>query len=116
MGIDFIRNASGTPYTKRWAKGLDRTKAPTLMDICLSEEGRTLTAKLIPKGAARQGATVLVQFKGPELVVLDGLRQVASIANVPTSVRAALEVRQGMAPAVIERIGVLGATMEIKLK
>ena len=116
MGIDFIRDASGKPYTKRWAKGLDRTKSPTLMDVSLSEEGRTLTARLATKGAARQGATVLVQSKGSYLVVLDGLRQVASIANPPASVRAAVEARQGMAPAVVERVGVLGATAEIKLK
>jgi hypothetical protein len=116
MGIDFIRNTSGKPYTKRWAKGLDRTKSPTLMDVSLSDEGRTLTAKLAAKGAARQGATVLVQSKGADLVVLDGLRQVASIANPPASVRAAIEARQGMAPAVVERVGVLGTTAEIKLK
>jgi hypothetical protein len=116
MGIDFIRNASGKPYTKRWAQGLDRTKAPTLMDVSLSEQSRTLTAKLTVKGAARQGATVLVQSRGPELVVLDGLRQVASIANAPASVRAAVDERHGMAPAIVERVGVLGATAEIKLK
>jgi hypothetical protein len=116
MGIDFIRNASGKPYTKRWAKGLDRTRAPTLMDVSLSEESRTLSAKLTERGAARQGATVLIQYNGPELVVLDGLRQVASIADAPASVRDALEARHGMAPAVVERVGVLGATAEIKLK
>ncbi len=116
MGIEFIRNASGKPYTKRWAKGLDRTKAPTLMDVSLSEESRTLTAKLSEKGAARQGATVLIQSKGPDLVVLDGLRQVASISNAPPGVRAALDAQQGMAPAVVERVGDLGATAEIKLK
>ncbi len=116
MGIDFIRDASGKPYTKRWAKGLDRTKSPTLMDVSLSEEGQTFTARLAAKGAARQGATVLVQSKGSYLVVLDGLRQVASIANPPASVRAAVEARQGMAPAVVERVGVLGAMAEIKLK
>lgn len=116
MGIDFIRNASGKPYTKRWAKGLDRTKSPTLMDVSLSEEGRTLTAKLAAKGAAHEGATVLVQSKGADLIVVDGLRQVASISNPPASVRAAVEARQGMAPAVVERVGVLGTTAEIKLK
>jgi hypothetical protein len=34
MGIEFIRNASGKPYSKRWARGIDRIKAPTLMDVC----------------------------------------------------------------------------------
>ena len=116
MGIEFIRNASGKPYIKRWAKGLDRTKSPTLMDVSLSEEGRTLTVKLAAKGAARQGATVLVQSKGSDLVVFDGLREVGTIADPPATVRAAVEARQGMAPAVVERVGVLGATAEIKLK
>jgi hypothetical protein len=116
MGIEFIRNASGKPYTKRWARGIDRIKAPTLMDVSISEESRTLTAKLTAKGAACQGATVLVQSKGSELVVFDGLRQVASITNAPPSVRAAVDARQGMAPAVVERVGILGATAEIKLK
>jgi hypothetical protein len=37
MGIEFIRNASGKPYTKRWARGIDRIKAPTLMDVSISE-------------------------------------------------------------------------------
>lgn len=116
MGIEFIRNASGKPYNKRWAKGLDRTKTPTLMDVSLSEEGRTLTAKLTTKGAARQGATVLVQSQGPDLVVLDGLCQVGSIANAPASVWAAVEAQQGIAPAVVERVGALGVAAEIKLK
>lgn len=116
MGIEFIRNASGKPYNKRWAKGLDRTKAPTLMDVSLSEESRTLTAKLTAKGAPCQGATVLIQSKGTDFIVYDGLRQVASITNVPPSVRAAVDARQGMAPAVVERVGILGATAEIKLK
>lgn len=116
MGIEFIRNTSGKPYTKRWSKGLDRTKTPTLMDVSLSEESRTLTATLSAKGVAKQGATVLVQSKGQDLVVLDGLRQVARVANAPAGVRAAIEGRQGMAPAVVERVGLLGTTAEIKLK
>jgi len=31
-------------------------------------------------------------------------------------VRAAVDARQGMAPAIVERVGILGATAEIKLK
>ena len=55
MGIEFIRNASGKPYTKRWARGIDRIKAPTLMDVSISEESRTLTAKLTAKGSRMSG-------------------------------------------------------------
>ena len=59
---------------------------------------------------------MLIRSKGLDLVVFDGLRQVASIASAPPSVRAAVDARQGMAPAVVERVGILGATAEIKLK
>lgn len=38
MGIEFIRNASGKPYPKRWARGFDRIRAPTLMDVSISED------------------------------------------------------------------------------
>ena len=79
---------------KRWARGIDRTKTPTLMDVSISEESRTLTAKLTAKGAACQGATVLVQSKGSKLVVFDGLRQVAIITNVLPSVRAAVDAQR----------------------
>ena len=115
MGIEFIRNASGEPSVKRWAKGLDRTKTPTLMDVSVSEASRTLTVKLTSMKAVCEGATVLVQSKGPDLVVFDGLRQVGSIADPPDSVRTALATRHGMVRAVVERVGVLGTTVEIKL-
>ena len=38
MGLEYIRSASGRPYTKRWAKGLNRLKTPTLLDVTLTEE------------------------------------------------------------------------------
>ena len=70
----------------------------------------------VARVAQEQGATVLIQSKGADLVVFDGLRQVASIPNAPPSIRVAVDARQGMAPAVVERVGILGATAEIKLK
>ena len=33
MGLDCIRSAVGKPYMKRWPKGLDRLKTPSLLDV-----------------------------------------------------------------------------------
>jgi len=48
MGLDYIRSAAGKPYIKRWAKGLNRLKTPTLLDTNLSPESRIVTAMLVP--------------------------------------------------------------------
>ena len=116
MGIDFIRRTSGKPYTKRWARGLDRTKTPTLVDVRLPEESRTLTVMLLTPDRVQPGSTVIVQATGADLVVFDGLKQVARISDAPADVRAALAGQQGMATAVVERIGAFGGTAEIRLK
>ena len=46
MGIEFLRNASGKPYTKRWARGVDRIKAPTRAAEILAIDRKTLREKL----------------------------------------------------------------------
>ena len=33
MGLDYIRAQTGKPWRKRWDGGLDRLKAPTLLDL-----------------------------------------------------------------------------------
>ena len=53
MGLEYIRSAAGKPYVKRWAKGLNRLKTPSLLDVKLGEECRTVTATLAP-GCARE--------------------------------------------------------------
>lgn len=116
MGIDFIRRTSGKPYTKRWARGLDRTKIPNLFDVRLSEESRTFTATLTNLNGARPGATVIVQSAGPDLVVLDGLKLLARAKCAPRGMHAALAAQHGMAPAFVKRIGIFGDTVEIELK
>lgn len=115
MGIEFIRSASGKPYVKRWSKGLNRTKIPSLVDVRLTEESRTFTAALTAGGTPEVGAEVLVQTVGNgDLVVLNGLKPVARIANPPPSVLATLSAQHGMAKAVVQRIGGFGRTAEVK--
>jgi hypothetical protein len=117
MGLDYIRSAAGKPYVKRWAKGLNRLKTPSLIDVDLTEECRTVTASLASGCAAKPGDAFLVQLSGTgDLVVLDGHRQIGRIANPPAGLSDALNARHGMAPATVERVGSFGNTAELKLK
>lgn len=117
MGLEYIRSAAGKPYVKRWAKGLNRLKTPSLLDVRLGEECRTVTATLAPGCAAKPGDAFLVQSsRAGDFVVLDGHRQIARIANPPAGLAEALNACHGMAPATIERIGSFGDTAELKLK
>jgi hypothetical protein len=115
MGLEYIRSAAGKPYKKRWAKGLDRLKSPSLLDVAVTEQTRVLTATLAPGCRATPGDRYLLQSgdKG-EILVFDGHRQVASIANPPPSVTQAL-ASHGVAPATVERVSGLGETAELKL-
>jgi hypothetical protein len=116
MGLEYIRSAAGKPYAKRWARGLNRLKTPTLLDVNLSAESRVVTATLAPGCTPKPGDAYLVQTNGSgDLVVLDGHRQIARITNPPASITEALGACRGMAPAVVERISSFGNTAELKL-
>jgi hypothetical protein len=117
MGIDYIRDQAGKPYVKRWAKGLNRLKMPTLLDINLSAESRVMTATLTPGCSLREGGAYLVQATASgDLAVMDGHRQIACVVNPPADVTQALAAQHGLAPVTVERIGSFGTTMELKLK
>jgi hypothetical protein len=117
MGIEYIRSAAGKPYKKRWAKGLDRLKSPSLLDGTLIEGARLFTARLVPGCLPKLGDRYLVQSgENGEVLVFDGHRLVASVVNAPPSLRQALETHYGVAPATVERVGGLGDTAELKLK
>jgi hypothetical protein len=117
MGIDYIRGQAGKPYVKRWAKGLNRLKSPTLLDVNLSAESRVVTATLTPGCSPREGGAYLVQTTASgELAVMDGHRQIACVADPPADVTRALAAQHGLAPATVERIGGFGTTAELKLK
>jgi hypothetical protein len=117
MGMDYIRGQAGKPYVKRWAKGLNRLKMPTLLDANLSTESRVVTATLAPGCTPKTGDAYLVQTtRSGDLMVLDGHRQIASVANPPAGVTQALAAQHGLAPATVERIGGFGTTAELKLK
>ena len=66
MGLDYIRAQTGKPWRKRWDGGLDRLKAPTLLDLTMSEASRVVTAQLDPAARVKAGDI------GDVLPVIDG--------------------------------------------
>lgn len=117
MGLEYIRSEAGKPYVKRWAKGLDRLKTPSLLDVQIGEASQTVTASLAPGCPAKTGDVFLIQSRGAgDLVVFDGHRQIARIDNPPAGLTETIKSCHGVMPATVERIGSFGDTAELKLK
>lgn len=114
MGLDFIRSVSGKPHQKRWAKGHERAQTPGLFDIQFAGEARVATATLAANAEAQAGASVIVQKSGADLVVFEGLRPLGKILTPTSTMTAAVDACHGLAHGVIDRVGALGQTAEIR--
>ena len=114
MGIDFIRARSGKPYVKRWARGLERANTPGLFDIQFGAEAKVVTATLSAGVSPQPGAQVILQRAGCDLMVFQGLKPLGRVLAPPASVSAALDACHGITKGVIDRVGGLGQTAEIR--
>ena len=90
MGLDYIRARTGKPWRKRWDRGLDRLKAPTLLDLTMSEASRVVTVQLNADACGKTGDTLIVQITADGLTVSDGLRAIGQIQNAPSEMTAAI--------------------------
>jgi hypothetical protein len=93
MGLDYIRSQTGKPWRKRWNGGLDRLKAPTLLDLTVTETARTVTAELNASASVTTGDKLIVQSASDGLIVSDGLRAIGRITNPSTELSSA--IREG---------------------
>lgn len=114
MGMDFIRASSGKPYVKRWAKGLERANTPGLFDIQFDSPAKVVTVALSANASPPPGAQVILQRSGCELMVFQGLKPVGRVLHPPASVSTALDACHGITKGVIDRVGRLGHTAEIR--
>ena len=117
MGLDYIRAQTGKPWRKRWDGGLDRLKAPTLLDLTMSEAARVVTAQLDPAARVKAGDTLIVQSAGDGLVVSDGLRSIGRIRE--SHIRndhGCRATAAAMRKASSSAIGLFGDTAEIVVK
>ncbi|MFL9824932.1 hypothetical protein [Rhodoplanes sp. SY1] len=116
MGLDYVRAQTGKPWRKRWNGGLDRLKAPTLLDLTMSEAARTVTAELNAGSRVRTGDTLIVQSAPDGLTVSDGLRAIGRVSSPSPELTTAIRDGGGYAEGVLQRVGLFGDTVEISLR
>ncbi len=116
MGLDYIRSQTGKPWRKRWDRGLDRLKAPSLFNLRVSETARTVTAELTVGCDVNAGDTLIVQSCSDGLTVSDGLSAIGRVANPSLELITAVRDDGGYAEGVIQRVGLFGDTAEISVK
>lgn len=116
MGLDYIRAQTGKPWRKRWNGGLDCLKAPTLLDLTMSEAARTVTAELNAGCHIKAGDTLIVQSAPDGLTVSDGLRAIGRVANPSPELTTAIRDGGGYAEGVLQRMGLFGDTAEISVR
>jgi hypothetical protein len=116
MGLDYIRSQTGKPWRKRWDGGLDRLKAPTLLDLTLSETARIVTAELSGGARVKAGDTLILQSGADGLTLSDGLRAIGRVASPSPEMTTAICDGGGYAEAVLQRVGLFGDTAEISVK
>lgn len=116
MGLDYIRARTGKPWRKRWDRGLDRLKAPTLLDLTMSEASRVMTVQLNSDACGKTGDTLIVQMTADGLSVSDALRAIGRIRNAPPEMTAAISDCGGYAEAIVQRVGMFGDTLEVSVK
>ena len=108
MGLDYIRARTGKPWRKRWDRGLDRLKAPTLLDLTMSEAARLVTAEVNPAARAKAGDTCIIQITHEGLTLSDGLQAIGLIRNPPPEMMAAVRNCGGYAEGKLQRVGLFG--------
>ena len=116
MGLDYIRVQTGKPWRKRWNGGLDRLKAPTLLDLTMTEAARTVTAELNADARVKAGDKLIIQSTPDGLSVSDGLRAIGRIANPSAEISSAICHGGGYAEGVLQRVGLFGDTAEVSVK
>jgi hypothetical protein len=115
MGLDFIHSAVNKPWRRGWATALDQLRQPTLFDVVASESSRTVQADCHGTGRIAEGAAVLLELRDDGLIVTSGHEHIGIVANPPAEVIEAVRELCGVHPALVERIGTFGRTIDLIL-
>ena len=116
MGADFIREQSGQPWRKRWDKGVDRLKQPSLFDVRFRSQLRTITADIDPGMNVQAGDELVVQCESGNATICRGQSRVGAIIGLPSDLRTSIADCGGVALGIVERVSLFGNSVELRLQ
>lgn len=116
MGADFIREQSGQPWRKRWDKGVDRLKQPSLFDVQFASQQRTITADIDPGINVQAGDELVVQTGSGNATVCRGQNCIGAINGLPSDMRTSIADCGGVALGIVERVSLFGSSVELRLQ
>lgn len=108
MGADFIRQQSGQPWRKRWDKGVNRLKQPSLFDVQFSFQLRIITADIDPGVNVQTGDELVVHCGSDTATICRGQNRVGAIKGLTSDVRASITDSGGVALGIVERVSLFG--------
>ena len=116
MGADYIREQSGQPWRKRWDKGVDRLKMPSLFDVQFSAQQRVITVELVPGIELQAGEQLVVQCESGGAIICRGHSRIGGTPTLPSSMQSAINNSGGVALGTVERVGLFGNTAELTIR
>lgn len=116
MGNDFIREQSGQPWRKRWDKGVDRLKMPSLFDVQFSSQQRTVTADIDPGAQVLAGEQLVVQYHSGIATVCRGQGRIGAIKGLPSDMQSSITDCGGVALGTVERVSLFGNSAELSVR
>jgi hypothetical protein len=116
MGADFIRQQSGQPWRKRWDKGVNRLKQPSLFDVQFSFQLRIITADIDPGVNVQTGDELVVHCGSDTATICRGQNRVGAIKGLTSDVRASITDSGGVALGIVERVSLFGNSVELRLQ
>lgn len=116
MGNDFIREQSGQPWRKRWDKGVDRLKMPSLFDVQFSSQQRTVTVDIDPGVQVLAGEQLVVQCQSGISTVCRGQRRIGAINGLPLDMQLSITDCGGVALGTVERVSLFGNSAELSVR
>lgn len=116
MGNDFIREQSGQPWRKRWDKGVDRLKMPSLFDVKFSSQQRTVTVDIDPGVQVLAGDQLVVQCQSGIATVCRGQGRIGAINGLPSDMQSSITGCGGVALGTVERVSLFGNSAELSVR
>lgn len=114
MGLDFIKRAAPT-FKKSWNNGAQELAQGTLFTRNPECRGRTVAADVSAGSQVTLGKMVVIQIINAEMCLIDGLSKIGKVPDPPADLlRIIGEI--GCAKGTIERLNIIGGTVDVAIQ